>query len=127
MQLTLCRISTAVALAVSFTVPATAASPFWTSKLELAQATTQGEPNLAAYAAATVKVLQIQQAMNNEMNTAERENLPGIQAEAQAAMVAVVEAEGLTVEEYNEIAQLTRTDSEAAATVEKLIQQQLGG
>jgi hypothetical protein len=121
------RISTAVALAMSCAIPATAAPPSWTGKVELAQATTQEGQNLAAYAAATVKVLQIQQAMNNEMNAAEQEDLSGIQANAQAAMVAAVEGEGLTVEEYNQIAQLTRTDPEAAATVERLIQQQLGG
>jgi hypothetical protein len=117
----------ALALAAGMHAPAVASQPLM-PKVELAQATTQGEPDLAAYATATVKVLQIQQAMNNEISAAAgQEDASRIQAEAQAAMVAAVEGEGLTVEEYNTIAEMTRADPQVAATVERLIREQLGG
>lgn len=125
-RITTARISATVAIVALFAIPAYASSQSPAPTIELAQAE-QADPDLAAYAAATVKVLQIQQNMNQQMNNAEGEDLSNIQTEAQAAMVAAVESEGLTVEKYNEIAELTRNDPETAETVERLVRQQLGG
>jgi hypothetical protein len=119
--------STTVVLvaAGSFAVPASALPEATPPILQLAQ--TLQQDDLVAFAAAAVQIQEIQTTMLNEAEGATPEEATRLQAEAQAAMVGAVEEQGLTVEQYNSIAQLVRADPNIAETVDTLIQQQLGG
>jgi len=118
--------TTAVLVAAgSFAVPASSSPQATPPILQLAQ--TLQQDDLVAFAAATVQIQEIQTTMLNEAEGATPEEATRLQAEAQAAMVGAVEEEGLTVEQYNTIAQLVRTDPDIAETVDTLIQRQLGG
>ena len=118
--------TTAVLVAAgSFAVPASASPKATPTILQLAQSLQQDD--LVAFAAATVQIQDIQTTMLNEAEGATPEEATRLQAEAQAAMIGAVEEEGLTVEQYNTIAQLVRTDPDIAETVDTLIQRQLGG
>jgi len=107
-----------------FALPAVAEPMTNSPLLHFVQAQ-QGE--LEAFAAAYIKIVTIQQTMQQDLETSGVDDASGMQAEAQAAMVAAVEAEGLTVEQYNTIAHLMQTDEQVAAQIQGLIQEQLGG
>ena len=105
-----------------------AAAPLSTPPLiQLAQAVLPSASELEAFAAARIAVQGIQTAMLAEAQSAPPEDAQRIQAEAQAEMISAVEAEGLTVEQYNAIFELAATDPDVANAIEVLIQQQLGG
>jgi len=106
--------------------PAAAAPQSVPPLIQLAQVAA-GEHDLEAFAAARIAVQEIQTATLAEAQTAPPEEVQRIQAEAQAEMVSAVEAEGLTVEQYNAIVELAATDPDVANAIEVLIQQQLGG
>ena len=108
--------------------PAAAAPVSAPPLVQLAQAAfPPSEQDLAAFAAARITIQEIQTAMLAEAQAAAPEDVQRIQAEAQAEMVSAVEAEGITVEQYNAIIELAATDPDVANAIEVLIQQQLGG
>jgi hypothetical protein len=75
---------------------------------EQQQAIEPSEEQLESFAIATIQIVQIQE-------------------EAQQRMQAAVEESGLTVEEYNQIAQAAQTDPEIDQALQRLIQDRLGG
>lgn len=66
------------------------------------------EEQLEAFAAATVRIVEIQQ-------------------QAQEAMQSAVQESGLTIDEYNAIAQKAQTDQDVDEQLRGLIGQELGG
>jgi hypothetical protein len=75
---------------------------------EQQQAIEPSEEQLESFATATIQIVQIQE-------------------EAQQRMQAAVEESGLTVEEYNQIAQAAQADPEIDQALQRLIQDRLGG
>jgi hypothetical protein len=73
-----------------------------------AEATAPSQQQLESFAAATVQIAQIQE-------------------EAQKRMQAAVEEEGLTIEQYNEIAQAAKADPQIEQTLQTMIRDRLGG
>jgi hypothetical protein len=73
-----------------------------------AEAVRPSDEQLESFAAATIDIVQIQEA-------------------AQRQMQAAVEAAGLTIEEYNQIAQAAQSDPEIDQALQQLIQDRLGG
>jgi hypothetical protein len=69
---------------------------------------TPTDEQLESFAAATIDIVQIQET-------------------AQQQMQAAVEEAGLTIEEYNAIAQAAQTDPEIDQALKELIQNRLGG
>jgi len=72
------------------------------------EAATPTDEQLKSFAAATIDIVQIQKA-------------------AQQQMQAAVEEAGLTIEEYNSIAQAAKADPDIDQALQKLIQDRLGG
>ena len=66
------------------------------------------DKQLESFAAATVRIVQIQEA-------------------AQKQMKEVVEQEGLTIEEYNRIGQVAQTDPKIEQALQQLIKSRIGG
>lgn len=66
------------------------------------------DAQLESFAAATIEIVQIQET-------------------AQQQMQAAVEEAGLTIEEYNQIAQAAQTDPEVDQALQQLIQDRIGG
>jgi hypothetical protein len=73
-----------------------------------AEAVTPTDEQLESFAAATIDIVQIQEA-------------------AQAQMQAAVEEAGLTIEEYNAIARAAQTDPDVDQALKELIQNRIGG
>jgi hypothetical protein len=73
-----------------------------------AGAVTPTDEQLESFAAATIDIVQIQEA-------------------AQQQMQAAVEEAGLTIEEYNQIAQAAQNDPEIDQALQQLIRDRLGG
>ena len=73
-----------------------------------AEAAKPTEKQLESFAAATVRIVQIQEAAQKEMKEA-------------------VEKAGLTIEEYNQIAQVAQTDPKIEQALQELIKSRLGG
>jgi len=73
-----------------------------------AEAVTPTDEQLESFAAATIDIVQIQET-------------------AQEQMQAAVEEAGLTIEEYNAIAQAAQTDPEIDQALKELIQNRIGG
>ena len=73
-----------------------------------AEAVTPTDEQLESFAAATIDIVQIQEA-------------------AQAQMQAAVEEAGLTIEEYNAIARAAQTDPDVDQALKDLIQKRIGG
>jgi DNA-directed RNA polymerase sigma subunit (sigma70/sigma32) len=72
------------------------------------EAVTPTDEQLESFAAATIDIVQIQEA-------------------AQEHMQAAVEEAGLTIEEYNAIARAAQTDPEVDQALKELIQSRIGG
>jgi DNA-directed RNA polymerase sigma subunit (sigma70/sigma32) len=72
------------------------------------EAVTPTDEQLESFAAATIDIVQIQEA-------------------AQEQMQAAVEEAGLTIEEYNAIARAAQTDPEVDQALKELIQSRIGG
>lgn len=120
--------TTVLALTAGVLASPTAAAPLSIPPLiHLAQAALPSESELAAFAAARIAVQEIQTAMLAEAQSASPEDVQQIQARAQDQMINAVQAEGLTVEQYNAIVELSAADPDVAAAIEVLVQQQLGG
>jgi len=93
------------------------------SQTEQQQPVTDSE--LALYAQAAQKVAQMQQGLQENMQqAATAEEAQAIQAEGQESIVNAVQSFGMTVEEYNRIAQLSQTDPELRSRLGALLQQQ---
>jgi hypothetical protein len=75
---------------------------------EQAEATVPNEQQLVSFAAATILIVRIQQ-------------------EAQERMQSAVAEAGLTLEQYNEIAQAAQADPELDQTLQTMIRERLGG
>jgi hypothetical protein len=73
-----------------------------------AEAIEPTDEQLESFAAATIDIVQIQEA-------------------AQQQMQAAVEEAGLTIEEYNQIAQAAQTDPAIDQALQQLIQDRIGG
>jgi hypothetical protein len=73
-----------------------------------AETVTPTDEQLESFAAATIDIVQIQEA-------------------AQQQMQAAVDEAGLTIEEYNAIARAAQTDPDVDQALKELIQNRLGG
>jgi pentose-5-phosphate-3-epimerase len=79
-----------------------------------------------SFVKATVRIITIQQEAQKEMTaTEEQEKQKQVRDEALQMIVAAVEEEGLSVEEYNGIVQKVETDPEFGETVQQRIQEQV--
>ena len=84
------------------------------------------EKQLESFVTATVRIISIQQQAQQQMSaTAEPEQQKQVRDEALQMIVAAVEEEGLSVDEYNGIVQQVENDPELGETVKQRIQQQV--
>lgn len=88
--------------------PGQAEAPVETETPGQAEAVTPTDEQLEAFAAATIDIVQIQET-------------------AQEQMQAAVEEAGLTIEEYNAIAQAAQSDPDVDQALQELIQDRIGG
>lgn len=87
-----------------------------------AQAQEYSSEEVAAFANALTEVQGIQQEMKGELQQAEdKQEQAAIQKQAQQDMVQVIEDEGLTVEEYQEMGQAVRENDDFWKRVQKHI------
>lgn len=108
----------AAALAIAWAGPAVAQTE---TEPQQAQVT---DEYLKSYAAAVVAVQRIHQEWEPRIQAAPDEDTRlGLQGQAQEKMVAAVEAEGLTVEEYNQIFQMAQDDPGLRQQVQTYIEQ----
>lgn len=84
------------------------------------------EEQLESFVDATVRIIAIQRDAQAEISAAEEpEQQEQVRDEALQLIVAAVEGEGLTVDEYNGIVQHVQTDPELTETVQQRIQEQI--
>ena len=86
----------------------------------------QDEQQLESFVVATVRIINIQQQAQQQMEAAEPEQQEQVRAAALQEIVAAVENEGLSVDEYNGIVQQVESDPELGQTVQQRIQEQAG-
>lgn len=80
------------------------------------------DQDLQTFASAVIQIEQINMEAQQQVQAADTpEEQQQVQAQAQAQMVQVIEAEGLTVDEYNEIATAVQTDPELAQMIQQHI------
>ena len=85
------------------------------------------EEQLDSFVTATVSIITIQHQAQQEMAaTEEPAQQEQVRNQALQMIVAAVEAEGLTVDEYNGIVQQVEADPELGETVQQRIQEQIG-
>jgi len=84
------------------------------------------EEQLDSFVVATVRIMNIQQQAQQQMQAAEPEQQEQVRAQALQEIVAAVENEGLSVDEYNGIVQQVESDPELGQTVQQRIQEQAG-
>lgn len=78
------------------------------------------EETLSSFAVAAVQIQQIGEAAQQQLQAAEApDQEQQVQMQAQQQMLQAVEAEGLTVEQYNEIATAAQADPELAQQIEQ--------
>ena len=82
------------------------------------------EQQLDSFVVATVRIMNIQQQAQQQMEAAEPEQQEQVRAKALQEIVAAVENEGLSVDEYNGIVQQVESDPELGQTVQQRIQEQ---
>ena len=84
------------------------------------------EKQLESFVTATVRIISIQQQAQKQMSaTAEPEQQKQVRDEALQMIVAAVEEEGLSVDEYNGIVQQVESDPELGETVKQRIKEQV--
>jgi hypothetical protein len=84
------------------------------------------EEQLESFVTATVRIISIQQQAQQQMSaTAEPEEQEQVRNQALQMIVAAVEDEGLSVDEYNGIVQQVESDPELGETVKQRIQEQV--
>jgi hypothetical protein len=89
------------------------------------QAIQPDEEQLESFVVATVRIINIQQQAQQQMQAAEPEQQEQVRAAALQEIVAAVENEGLSVDEYNGIVQQVENDPELGQTVQQRIQEQV--
>jgi hypothetical protein len=78
------------------------------------------DQDLQTFASAVIQIERINMEVQQQVQAAETpEEQQQVQAQAQAQMVQVIEAEGLTVDEYNEIATAVQTDPQLAEQIQQ--------
>lgn len=113
----------ATALAAGFALPAFAQAETETPQATQPAALTEEE--LQSYAAAALEVQSLIEEWQPQIEAAESpEQASEIGQQAQSEMVMAVEAEGLSVEEYNQITQLAQTDPELQSRIMSYIESQ---
>ncbi len=90
------------------------------------QAIQPDEEQLESFVVATVRIINIQQQAQQQMEAAEAEEQEQVRAQALQEIVAAVENEGLSVDEYNGIVQQVENDPELGQTVQQRIQEEVG-
>jgi len=108
--------------------PAVAATVQTTPQAVLAQAAPPTDEQLEAFAAAAVHVEQIRRAAVQQAQAIEGEDeIQQFVEETQAQMEDAVRQEGLTVEQYNVLAQLVSQDPDLNQRIEQMVAEELGG
>ena len=80
------------------------------------------EQTLQTYAAAMTEVVEIGERKQPEISeAADEEQAEEVWVEMQEEMVTAVEAQGMTVEEYNEITQQAQMDPDLAAQINEMV------
>lgn len=91
-----------------------------------AEAIDPTDEQVDSFVNATVRIITIQQKAQKEMTaTEEQEKQKQVRDEAMQMIVAAVEEEGLSVDEYNGIVQKVESDPEFGQTVQQRIQEQV--
>lgn len=117
-----------VAAAGLIALPAVATAGQSAPQAVLAQAAQPSEEQLEAFAAAAVQVEQIRQAAQQQLQTIEGEDArQQLVEEAQALMENAIQQEGMTVEQYNVLAQVVTQDAELGQRVEQMMAEEIGG
>ena len=89
------------------------------------QAIQPDEQQLESFVTATVRIINIQQQAQQQMAAMEEpEQQEQVRNQALQEIVSAVEAEGLSVDEYNGIVQQVESDPELGQTVQQRIQEQ---
>ena len=87
-----------------------------------AQGTGFSDESLQSFAVAAVQVMEINASAQRSMIGAESaDEQQQVQAEASEQMVLAIESQGLTVEQYNEIATAAQADPEVANQIQRYI------
>lgn len=84
------------------------------------------DEQLESFVVATVRIINIQQQAQQQMEAAEPEQQEQVRTQALQEIVAAVENEGLSVDEYNGIVQQVENDPELGQTVQQRIQDEVG-
>jgi hypothetical protein len=80
------------------------------------------EDDLQSFAVAVVQIERINASVQQELQTIETpEEQQQMQQQAQAQMIQVIESEGMTVDDYNQIATAVQTDPNLAQRIEQHI------
>lgn len=91
-----------------------------------AEAIDPTDEQVDSFVNATIRIITIQQEAQKEMTaTEEQEKQKQVRDEAMQMIVAAVEEEGLSVDEYNGIVQKVESDPEFGETVQQRIQEQV--
>jgi rubrerythrin len=91
-----------------------------------AEAVQPDEQQLESFVVATVRIIDIQQQAQQQMAaTEEPEQQEQVRDQALQQIVAAVEEEGLSVDEYNGIVQQVENDPELGQTVQQRIQERV--
>jgi hypothetical protein len=117
-----------VAAAAFLAMPAVATAERTAPQAVLAQAAQPSDEQLEAFATAAVQVEQIRHAAQQQLQAIEGEDArEQLIEEAQTLMENAVQQEGLTVEQYNILAQLVSEDADLNQRVEQMMAEELGG
>jgi hypothetical protein len=118
----------AVAAAAFLAIPAVATAEQTAPQAVLAQAAQPNDEELESFAAAAVQVEQILQVAQQQLQGVESEDARDqLIEQAQTLMEDAVQEEGLTVEQYNVLAQLVSEDADLNQRVQQMIAEELGG
>ena len=90
------------------------------------QAIQPDDEQLESFVVATVRIINIQQQAQQQMAAVEPEEQEQVRTQALQEIVAAVENEGLSVDEYNGIVQQVENDPELGQTVQQRIQEEVG-
>ena len=113
----------ATALAAGLSLPAFAQSE---EAPEATQPAAPSDEDLQSYAAAATEIQTIVQEWQPQIEGAETpEEANELGTQAQVQMVEAVEAEGLSVEQYNQITQLAQADPDLQAKIMSYMQTQV--
>jgi len=119
---------TVTALSIALGMPASGAALAQTGGVgqQQQQQQTFPEQNLRAYARAAIEVSELQQQFRGQLQQAQgAEEQQAIQEEANAAMIAAIEGEGLSLEQYNQIATAMQSNPDLVEDIRGYLEEEM--